>query len=81
MPPTCSKNGLGVTDTPKELEGLYLVERHLIQKNLPFLKVRHKPRTRMKTMNDRVISVPIGDEDIIKNAKILQVTQCLYGIP
>ena len=36
MPPTCSKNGLGVTDTPKELEGLYLVERHLISKKFAF---------------------------------------------
>ena len=80
MPPTCSKNGLGITNPPRELINLTLLERQMIQKNMPFLKIRRRPRTRMPALNDRVINIPIGDTDLIKNAMALPRTANQIGL-
>ena len=41
------------------------IEKQLIVKSLIFIKIRELPKTRMRAMNDRVINVPIEDNDII----------------
>ena len=74
MPPQCSKNGLQVLDRPDCMKVLQSLEKQLIKKSLPFLKVRKLPRTRMDATNDRLINVPISDDDIAKTVKSLPRT-------
>ena len=71
MPPTCAKNGLEIIEPPPELQNLTLIELQLIQKSMPFLKLRERPITQMTSINDRVINIPISDDDLIKNASVL----------
>ena len=47
---------------------------------MPFLKIRRRPRTRMPALNDRVINIPIGDTDLIKNAMALPRTANQIGL-
>ena len=61
----CYINGLEVVNTPESLN-LTGLEKQLIVKCLLFLKVRQLPKTRMDVINDRVINVPISDEDVVK---------------
>ena len=80
MPPTNVTNNLQIVPIPKALQNLTLLERHMIQKHLLFLKIRKLPRSRMLSLNDRVILVPIYDEDIIKTAKCLPRTKGQLGL-
>ena len=56
------------------------LERQLICKDLVFLKVRNLPKTRMEAINDRVVNVPIEDEDIIKTVTSLPRTEKNLGM-
>ena len=49
----------------------HAANKQLIKKNLPFLKVRQLPKTQMDVMNDRVINIPISDDDLIRNVTSL----------
>ena len=69
MPPLCSKNSLDYMETPECLK-LTNLEKQLIAKSLVFIKVRQLPRTRMDAMNDRVINVAIGDDEMIREEVI-----------
>ena len=75
MPPMCSKNGLEPALIPDCLKYLFNLEKQLIVKNLIFIKVRQLPKTRMMAMNDRVINVPIGDDNIAKRVTSLPRTE------
>jgi len=66
IPPMCSKNALEPSIIPESLQNLTDMEKQLIVKNLIFIKVRQLPKTRMVAMNDRVINVPIPDNNIAK---------------
>ena len=65
MPPTCTNNSLEITPIPKELQNMSLTERQMVQKDLLFLKIRSLPKSGSPALNDRVILVPIYDEDLI----------------
>ena len=73
MPAICFKNNLQYTEIPDALN-LTNIEKQLIVKSLIFIKIRQLPKTRMLAMNDRVINVPIEDDDIIKHAASLPRT-------
>ena len=79
MPPLCSKNSLDYMETPDCLK-LSNLEKQLIAKSLVFIKVRQLPKTRMDAMNDRVINVAIGDDDIVKNVTSLPRTEKNSGM-
>ena len=79
MPPICAKNGLEYEKIPDCLQ-LVNLERQIICKNLIFLKVRQLPKTRMPIINDRVINVPIDDDDIIKTVNSLPRTELNNGM-
>ena len=79
MPPLCSKNSLDYMETPDCLK-LTNLEKQLIAKSLVFIKVRQLPKTRMDAMNDRVINVAIGDDDIVKNVTSLPRTEKNSGM-
>ena len=70
MPNICFQNGLGLSPVPDCLK-LTDLENHLISKNLIFIKVRPSPRSRYDNMFDRIVNVPIPDDDIIKSVNSL----------
>ena len=71
MPSQCFYNNLQVPQTPEELIGLTDLELQLLSKFILFLKVRQLPKTRMTVLNDRVICVPIEDDDVVKTVDTL----------
>ena len=79
MPPICAKNGLEYAEIPSCLQ-LVNLERQLICKDLVFIKVREMHKSGMSKMNDHVINVPIGDDDIIKTVNALPRTQINNGL-
>ena len=58
-------NGLALDEIPDELK-LTDLEEQFIAKCLIFLKVVKLPTSRMKAMKDRIINVPMSDEDVRK---------------
>ena len=80
MPPLCFRNELEVPKRPECIVKLKNLERQLLKKSLPFLKLRKLPKTRMDVTNDRLINIPISDDDIIKNVTSLPRTSEMYGI-
>ena len=79
MPAMCAKNGLKYAPIPDCLR-ITNLERQLICRDLTFLKVRQLPKTRMSAINDRVINVPIDDDDIIKTVSDLPRTKKDHGM-
>ena len=59
-------NGLWLDPVPDELL-LKDLEQQLIARSLLFMKVKKLPTTRMKALKDKVISVPLEEDDISKN--------------
>ena len=75
MPPMCIKNALGVSERPLCMKKLKQLEKQLIKKSLPFIKIRQLPKTRMEVANDRIINVQIPDDDIVKTVTALPRTK------
>ena len=71
----CFKNSLEPCVVPDCLKNLSNLEKQLIVKNLIFIKIRQLPKTRMDAMNDRVINVPIDDDNIAKRVTSLPRTE------
>ena len=65
LPKIHISNGLWLDKVPAELE-LKDLEQQLIARSLLFMKVKKLPTTRMKAMIDKVISVPIEQDDVSK---------------
>ena len=81
MPPMCKKNSLEPPiELPDCLNNLTNLEKQLIVKNLIFIKVRQLPKTRMSALNDRVINVPIEDDNIAKTVASLPRTENSSGM-
>ena len=74
MPLMCFKNGLEFSPIPECLK-LHDLESQMLALDLVFIKVRQLPKTNMPIMNDRVINVPINDEDIAKSVQSLPRTR------
>ena len=58
-------DGLLLEKVPDELK-LTNLEQQLIARTLLFMKVKKLPVSRMKAMTDKVISVPIEEDDVSK---------------
>ena len=67
--------GISVTNSlyldPDPMTWLSDLEQQLIALNLLFMKIKKLPRSRMKAVIDRVISVPLEANDITKTVKQL----------
>ena len=70
LPPLNVQNGMGIDEIPEELN-LTPLEKQLICKNLYFLKVRKLPKTQIDVFNDKVIHVPLEDNDLLKTVSAL----------
>ena len=79
MPAMCAKNSLEYAEIPISLQ-ITNLERQLICRDLVFIKVREVGKTRMSKMNDRVINVPMDDDDIIKTVTNLPRTEKNSGM-
>ena len=63
-------NGLKLEKVPEELQ-LKDLEQQLIARLLLFIKIKKLPTTRMKASFDKVISVPIEEDDVSKTISAL----------
>ena len=70
VPPMSVKNKLELEEFSEVLK-LTDLEHQLVAKNFLFLKVFSLPRTRMYAVNDRVINVPLTNDDIVATTNIL----------
>ena len=69
LPPMSAMNNLWLTDTDKKIEkeGLKLTELEgaLIAKSIIFQKIYQLPKSRWTALKDRLINIPINDDDIM----------------
>ena len=69
IPPMSAMNGLQLHETDKmiEEEGLNLTELEgaLIAKTIIFQKIYQLPKSRWTALKDRLINIPINDDDIV----------------
>ena len=79
MPKMCSNNGLTVDFIPN---GLFLteLENNLIAKNIIFQKLHKKPKSRWSGTHDRLVNIPIGDQDVLNTVSNLPRTLAEAGI-
>ena len=76
------KNKL-ILQTQDETLRLTELEGSLIAKNIPFQKIYQLPKSRWTALTDKVINVPINDEDIVHTVEMLPKTpkeESLVGI-
>ena len=65
IPPLSVKNGLTIENIPCELD-LSELSNVLVAKNIIFLKLFKLPKSRWSALKDKIINVPITDDDILK---------------
>ena len=56
------------------------LEQCMIARNLLFMKLHQKPKSRMKGVTDRIVNVPVHESDIIETVKSLPRTPTEAGI-
>ena len=81
VPPMSHKNSLEIfeiTEYPELL--LTELENCMIARNLIFMKIFKLPKSRMAAVKDRIVNVPINEEDIKKTLKSLPRTPTEAGI-
>ena len=76
----CSKNGLKVDILPEPSLRLTELENNLIALNIIFQKFHLKPKSRWSGTHDRLVNIPIGEQDIMKTVKSLPRTPAEAGI-
>ena len=73
LPPMSVKNNLRLTAQDDTLQ-LTELEGALIAKNLIFQKIYQLPKSRWTALTDRIINVPINDDDILNTVESLPRT-------
>ena len=73
MPPMSVRNNLELDQLSENLI-LTELEGVLIAKLIPFQKIYQLPKSRWTALKDRIINVPINDEDIVKTVNLLPRT-------
>ena len=73
IPKLSSTNNLQVDDIPPGME-LSELEANMIAKSLIFQKIHKKPKSRWAGTHDRMINIPIYDEDILRTVEKLPRT-------
>ena len=71
MPNISVKNGLWNDDIPDVFKNATEIEKLVIKKKIPFIKIKRLPVSQMNVSWDRVINVPISDSDVLKSALTL----------
>merc|ERR1712082_188643 len=77
-------NGLQLTETDQEIEDQNLklseLEGALIAKTIIFQKIYQLPKSRWTALKDRLINVPINDEDILNTIENMPRTPIEAGL-
>ena len=79
IPPMATKNGLKIYKHDPELE-LTELEGNLIAKNIMFMKIFQMPRSRWSALKDKIVNVPVTDEDIVNTVTKLPRTPNEAGL-
>ena len=79
LPPMSTCNGLKIYDHEPDLE-LTELEGNLIAKNILFMKIFQMPRSRWTALKDRIVNVPVNDDDIINTVTQLPRTPAEAGL-
>ena len=74
MPKMCSNNGLKVDILPKPEMRLSELENNLIARNIVFQKIHLLPKSRWSGTHDRLVNIPIGEQDILNTLTSLPRT-------
>ena len=80
MPKLSKENGLKVDSIPAHIHQLTELEVNLIAKNIIFQKYHKKPKSRWHGTHDRLVNVPIHDQDILNTVEKLPRTPSEAGI-
>ena len=72
-------NGLSVVNVKENLE-LTQLENNLIAKKILFQKVFKLPKSRMAAVKDKIVNIPIGDEDVLNTVQALPRTPSEAGL-
>ena len=80
MPKLNKKNGLEVHPIPESVIQLTDLESNVIAKNLIFQKVHKMPKSRWSGTHDRLVNVPVHDDDVLNTIKKLPRTPVEAGI-
>ena len=79
LPPMSAKNGLKIEDQDPELE-LTELEGNLISLQIMFMKVFQLPKSRWTALKDKIINVPIKEDDILNTITRLPRTPNEAGL-
>ena len=79
MPSMSAANGLKVTTVPKHLQ-LTEMANNLIAKKILFQKIFRLPTSLMPATRDRLINIPIGEDDVMNTLHTLPRTPSQAGI-
>ena len=70
IPPMSIRNKLHLHDQDEDLK-LTELEGAMIAKNLIFEKIFQLPKSRWTALTDKIINVPVNDEDILNTVNLL----------
>lgn len=63
IPPLSVRHGITIENVPSELE---LLELCVNSKNIIFIKIFKLPKSRWSALKDKIVNVPVVDDDILK---------------
>ena len=79
LPPMSAKNGLKVYNHESDME-LTELEGNLIAKNIVFMKIFQLPKSRWTALKDRIVNVPVKDDDVLNTMMRLPRTPNEAGL-
>ena len=79
MPPMSAKNGLRIPQHDPELE-LTELEGNLIAKRIIFMKIFQLPKSRWTALKDKVVNIPVNENDILNTVTRLPRTPNEAGL-
>ena len=80
MPKMCSNNGLKVDILPEPALRLSELENNLIALNIVFQKFHLKPKSRWSGTHDRLVNIPIREQDVLSTINSLPRTPTEAGL-
>ena len=81
IPPMSHKNNLGVFDVSNNKELILSeIEQCTIARNLLFMKMHQLPKSRMAGVKDKLVNVPVHEEDVMKTIKSFPRTPHESGV-
>ena len=80
MPKMCSNNGLNVDILPRPEMRLSELENNLIARNIVFQKIHLLPKSRWSGTHDRLVNIPMEEQDIVNTLTSLPRTPAEAGI-